>query len=107
MDEPTVGLDPLARRAVHDRIRTLRDKLGVTILLTTHDMDEADGLCDRIALMHQAKIAIVGSPEQLKAQIGAEATLEDVFASFIGGAIGPEGGYNEARVARNSARQRG
>jgi ABC-2 type transport system ATP-binding protein len=62
MDEPTVGLDPLARTVVHNRIRTLRSKLGMTIFLTTHDMDEADELCDRIALMHQARIVSVGSP---------------------------------------------
>lgn len=106
MDEPTVGLDPLARRTVHDRIRKLRDALGMTMFITTHDMGEADELCDRIALMHRARIEVAGPPAELKARVGPNATLDDVFANFIGGAIEPGGGYREARLARRSARQR-
>jgi ABC-2 type transport system ATP-binding protein len=106
MDEPTVGLDPLARRTVHDRIRMLREKFGMTILITTHDMNEADELCDRIALMHRGRIEVMGSPTELKGQVGRGATLDDVFAHFIGGRIEPGGGYREARLARRSARQR-
>jgi ABC-2 type transport system ATP-binding protein len=105
MDEPTVGLDPLARQTVHDRIRILREKFTMTIFMTTHDMDEADQLCDRIALMHKGRIETVGSPDALKAMVGQGATLRDVFAHFIHGEISPPG-YGEARLARLSARQR-
>ncbi len=107
MDEPTVGLDPLARRSVHDRIRALRENFGMTMFITTHDMSEADELCDRIALMHQGRIEVLGPPNELKGRVGPGAMLEDVFAKFIGGEIEPGGGYRGARVARRSARARG
>ncbi len=106
MDEPTVGLDPLARRAVRDHVRELRESLGMTIFITTHDMAEADELCDRIALMHQGRIETVGSPAALKAEVGPQATLDDVFAHVIGVEIEPGGGYREARRARRAARDR-
>ncbi len=106
MDEPTVGLDPLARRAVHDHVRELRETLGMTMFITTHDMAEADELCDRIALMHHGRIETVGSPTDLKVEVGPGATLDDVFAHFIGVEIEPGGGYREARRARRSARER-
>jgi len=107
MDEPTVGLDPLARHAVWDDIRTLRDTHRMTILITTHDMEEADELCDRIALMHQGRIEVIGTPSELKRQVGPEATLDDVFAHYTGMEIEPEGGYRQARQARRSAGQHG
>ncbi len=104
MDEPTVGLDPLARHAVWDDIRALRETRRMTILITTHDMEEADELCDRIALMHHGRIEIVGAPAELKRQVGAEATLDDVFAHYTGLDIEAEAGY---RQARRSAREHG
>ncbi len=61
LDEPTVGLDPLAREAVWEHIRKLRSELGTTLFLTTHYMDEADGLCNRIAIMHRGRLAIVAA----------------------------------------------
>src|SRR5579885_3247350 len=79
LDEPTVGLDPLARKAVWERIEQLRSNYGTTIFVTTHLMEEADSLCNRVAIMHRGKVAVVGTPEDLKASIGlAEATLDDV-----------------------------
>jgi ABC-2 type transport system ATP-binding protein len=69
MDEPTVGLDPMARRVVRDRVRALRATLGMTMLVTTHDMGEADELCDRIALMHNGRIEVTGSPAELKGRL--------------------------------------
>jgi len=107
MDEPTVGLDPLARHAVWDDIRTLRETRGMTILITTHDMEEADELCDRIALMNHGRIEVIGAPAELKRQVGPEATLDDVFAHYTGLQIEPEGGYRQARQARRSARVHG
>ncbi len=107
MDEPTVGLDPLARHAVWDDIRTLRETRNMTILITTHDMEEADELCDRIALMHHGRIEVVGGPRELKARIGPESTLDDVFAHYTGVEVEPAGGYRQARQARRSAREHG
>jgi len=107
MDEPTVGLDPLARRAVWDDIRKLRETRNMTILITTHDMEEADELCDRIALMHHGRIEVIGGPSELKGRIGPEAKLDDVFARYNGVAVEPAAGYRQTRQARRSAREHG
>ena len=63
LDEPTVGLDPIARRAVWEHIRGLRDREGTTILLTTHYMDEAAELCERVGIMHLGKLVALGTPD--------------------------------------------
>ena len=68
LDEPTVGLDPLARDGVWQRVEELRGQTGMTVLLTTHYMEEADALCDRVALMHLGTIRAVGSPDELQAR---------------------------------------
>ncbi len=91
MDEPSVGLDPSAKRAVWDRIRDLRREFGTTILMTTHDMEEADELCDMVAVMHRGVLAALDTPEALKAKVGPEATMDDVFIHFTGATIS-EGG---------------
>ena len=74
LDEPTVGLDPTARDAVWDHVRELREREGTTIVLTTHYMEEADELCDRVAIMHVGMVAAIGTPIALKAQVGPGAT---------------------------------
>jgi len=79
LDEPTVGLDPLARHSVWTRIGELRTQLGTTILLTTHYMDEATELCDHVAFLHDGKIAGIGTPSELCAALRPGATLDDVF----------------------------
>jgi ABC-2 type transport system ATP-binding protein len=107
MDEPTVGLDPVARHAVWKDIRALRDTHGMTILLTTHDMEEADELCDEIALMCEGRIEVTGDPAELKRQVGPDASLDDVFAHYTGARIEPAGGYRRAQEARRSAREHG
>ena len=107
LDEPTLGLDPLARHAVWHDIRALRETRGMTILITTHDMEEADELCDRIALMHHGRIEVIGAPTELKRRVGPEATLDEVFAHYTGFALEPEGGYRQARQARRSAHEHG
>jgi ABC-2 type transport system permease protein len=84
LDEPTIGLDPIARSSVWERIGRLRAETGMTVLLTTHYMDEADTLCDRVAMMHRARLRALGTPEELKADLGADATLEDVFRHYTG-----------------------
>ncbi len=75
LDEPTTGLDPQSRRQLWDVIRDLHDR-GRTTVLTTHYMDEAERLCDRVAIIDQGKIIAIGSPAQLVARIGGEHVVE-------------------------------
>ena len=93
LDEPTTGLDPQARRNLWGLIKEVRDK-GVTVMLTTHYMDEAELLCDRVAIMDNGKIIALDSPKQLvkdligrgfkKSQVVEQANLEDVFIDLTG-----------------------
>jgi len=85
LDEPTVGIDPQSRNNIYETILSLRDK-GMTILYTTHYMEEADRLCSRIAIMDAGKIVAMDRPHQLKSQIGPPetTTLEDVFLKLTG-----------------------
>ena len=82
LDEPTVGMDPQARRAVWDFVLELRDQ-GKTIVLTTHYMEEAEELCDEVAIIDHGKLIALGSPGDLKAKFGAR-DLEDVFIQLTG-----------------------
>jgi ABC-2 type transport system ATP-binding protein len=108
LDEPTVGLDPGARHAVWEHIEQLRQEFGTTILLTTHQMEEADSLCDRVAIMHLGKVVAIGSPDELKAQIGGEdRTLDDVFIHFTGKELNSGGSYRETSRTRRTARRLG
>ena len=88
LDEPTTGLDPRSKREVQAFVRELRDEHGTTILLTTHDMEEADKLCDRIAILDNGRIVALDTPEGLKAMVppenGHSSTLEDVFLDLTG-----------------------
>jgi ABC-2 type transport system ATP-binding protein len=85
LDEPTVGIDPQSRNNVYETIEGLRDG-GMTILYTTHYMQEADRLCDRIAIMDGGQIIAMDTPHQLKSQFGSpeQVTLEDVFLKLTG-----------------------
>jgi ABC-2 type transport system ATP-binding protein len=109
LDEPTVGLDPVARDSVWQRVEELRGSTGMTVLLTTHYMEEADALCDRVALMHLGTIRAQGTPAELKAHLGAGASLEDVFGRFTGGSLDEEtrGGLRAVRSTRRTARRLG
>ncbi len=108
LDEPTVGLDPLARRSVWEHIRKLREELSTTILLTTHYMDEADDLCQRIAILHRGTVAAIDTPSALKASLnGGHATLDEVFAHYAGTDIGETGSYLETSRTRVDARRVG
>ena len=107
MDEPTVGLDPVARRTVWDHVRDLRDRFGTTILITTHAMEEADMLCDRIGILHQGKLERVGTPAELKATVGPEATLDDVFAAVAGHDVDFGGDFRDIRRTRRSLAEHG
>ena len=72
LDEPSIGLDPSSKMQMWKYLRQLNDDFGTTILITTHDMSEADELCDRIAVMSSGKIAVIGSPLELKESVGKE-----------------------------------
>ena len=84
LDEPTVGLDPIARAGVWERVRQMRADYGMTVLLTTHYMEEADELCDVVALMHRGKLRAPAPRADLRAEIGPDATLDDVFRQYAG-----------------------
>ncbi len=108
LDEPTVGLDPLAREVVWEHLRGLRTAIGTTIVLTTHYMDEAEELCTHLAIMHQGKIAIIGTPSELKASIeGENVTMDDVFVHYAGGILESEGNYRETARTRRTVRRLG
>jgi len=88
LDEPTTGLDPHSKRDVQAFVREIRGSHDATVLLTTHDMDEADRLCDRIAIVDEGRIVALDTPERLKMMIpspnGDRPTLEDVFIGLTG-----------------------
>jgi len=83
LDEPTTGLDPKSKRDVQKFIEELREEEGTTILLTTHDMAEAERLCARIGYIAKGKLVAEGTPEELKERAGT-ATLEDSFIKLTG-----------------------
>jgi ABC-2 type transport system ATP-binding protein len=110
LDEPTVGLDPIARTDVWEFIAGLRESTDMTVLMTTHYMDEADTYCDRIALMHAGSIRATGTPGLLKATLGDSATLDDVFRHYTGGTLddsSDKGGIRDVRRARRTASRLG
>jgi ABC-2 type transport system ATP-binding protein len=88
LDEPTTGLDPRSKIEVQAAVRELRQTHGTTILLTTHDMAEADGLCDRLAILDDGGLRALDAPEALKRKVpsgnGHVTTLEDVFLRLTG-----------------------
>jgi len=93
LDEPTVGLDPQAARDLRERVREL-GRQGRTVLLTTHYMEEADQLCDRVAIIDHGRIVALDTPAALKGTMGVEeivrtvpVSLEDVFLSLTGRAL--------------------
>ena len=90
LDEPTTGLDPRSKSDVQRFVANLRDTHDATVLLTTHDMDEAEALCDRIAIIDGGRIVAEDTPANLRARVGAElgqpgpATMDEVFMHFTG-----------------------
>jgi len=105
LDEPTVGLDPVARDSVWTRVTEMQDRYDMTVLLTTHYMEEADALCDRVALMHRGRLQALGPPNDLKAELGPDASLEDVFRHHTGGSLAgaEKGGLRNVRSTRRTA----
>ncbi|OBG83989.1 ABC transporter ATP-binding protein [Mycobacterium sp. E802] len=114
LDEPTVGLDPIARDSVWAQVDRMQAEFGMTVLLTTHYMGEADALCDRVALMHHGRLQALGTPAELKdlvrqATNAEDVTLEDVFRYYAGSDLSDAdhqpGGIGEVRATRRTARR--
>ncbi len=102
LDEPTIGLDPAARKLLWASIKDWKKLSGTTILITTHDMEEADKLCDVVAFMHYGHILRMDSPAKLKEEIGKDATLDDVFLKHTGTSILDGGTFTHAKQTRNT-----
>lgn len=108
LDEPTVGLDPVARHAVLAHVTSLRQHLGTTVVVTSHYMEEIDVLCDRLAVLSQGRLVASGTPAELKARVGPAATLDDVFAVLAGGSESEAAaGFAAVRQTRRAARAHG
>jgi ABC-2 type transport system ATP-binding protein len=109
LDEPTVGLDPVARDDVWRHVLAMRDRSGMTVLLTTHYMEEAGALCDRIALMSHGRLRRLGTPDELKADLRPDATLDDVFRHHAGARLGATSprAIDHVGSARSTARRLG
>ena len=98
LDEPTTGLDPQARANLWEHIRALREERGTTVFLTTHYLDEADALCDRILVIDHGSIVASGTPDELKSQVGGDVLTVTVaradqvgeVARLVAGLSGPE-----------------
>ncbi len=105
LDEPTIGLDPLAREAVWEHLERLRHETGMTIFMTTHYMEEAAAQCTRVAIMHRGVVAVTGAPADLVAGLQTpDATLDDVFVRYAGDVFEESGGgYREAARTRRVA----
>jgi ABC-2 type transport system ATP-binding protein len=92
LDEPTTGLDPRSKRDVQQFVAEVRREQGVTILLTTHDMDEAEGMCDRIGFLAGGELVAEGTPFELRTRVAAaqrvdEVDMEAVFLELTGRSI--------------------
>ncbi|MFI6284051.1 ABC transporter ATP-binding protein [Streptomyces sp. NPDC051018] len=116
LDEPTIGLDPIGRTGVWERLNEVRTATGMTVMVTTHYMDEADQYCDRVALMHRGRIRALGTPERLKSRLdradpAAEpSTLEDVFRHYAGSDLDDDhtgGEFRDVRATRRTASRLG
>jgi ABC-2 type transport system ATP-binding protein len=105
LDEPTVGLDPTARRVVWERLQALREQAGTTILVTTHLMEEAERYCERLAVIDQGRLVEQGEPAELLERHHTE-SLEEVFTAVTGRQIDPEGDEDEGRFSDVRAQRR-
>ncbi len=110
LDEPTIGLDPVARAGVWERIAAVRQETGMTVLVTTHYMQEAEDACDRVALMHRGRLQAIGTPVELIAGLDLPgANLDDVFRAYSGADLTDDqtGGLRNVRATRRTASRLG
>ncbi len=108
LDEPTVGLDPVARHAIWRQIQSLVAEHGTTVVITTHFMEEADALCDRIAILTSGKICALGSVDELKAGMQTPgASLDDVFSHYSGSITKTGERFRDIATTRRAAARLG
>jgi ABC-2 type transport system ATP-binding protein len=108
LDEPTTGLDPIAQQSVWGHLADLRKTMGTTIFFSTHNMEEADGVSDRVAVMNQGKVAVIGTVPELKEKTGKpNATLEDAFIFFSGNNMSDTGNFRDIRRMRQTEKRLG
>jgi len=108
LDEPTVGLDPVARETVWQHVLQLRQQHGTAMIVSSHNMDEIDENCDRIAMIDRGRFIATGTPAELKQALPGEATLDDVFIALAKSeAEASERGYGDVRQARRAASEHG
>jgi len=108
LDEPTTGLDPVAQQSVWEHLFKLRDTMGTTIFFSTHNMEEADKVSDRVAIINEGKIAIIGTPEEIKAKTGKpNSNLEDAFIFFTGNKLQDKSNFREIRRNRRTEQRLG
>jgi ABC-2 type transport system ATP-binding protein len=108
LDEPTVGLDPIARDAVWKLLVDLRDNYGTTLFFTTHYLEEAESHCDRLAIMHLGKVAAIGTCKELETSLGASGhTLSEVFVRYAGSALDSGGSLHDVSTERTTAQRLG
>jgi ABC-2 type transport system ATP-binding protein len=108
LDEPTVGLDPIARTQVWNLVKQICVEQDTTIFLTTHFLEEADSLCDRVTIMQQGTVITTGVPSDLKASLDKpNATLDDVFIHYTGNQLTSGVNYRDTARTRRAAQRLG
>ena len=107
LDEPTVGLDPIARDAVWKHLVDMRANYGTTLFFTTHYLEEAESHCDRIAIMHLGKLGALGTCKELEASLGPGHTLNDVFTHYAGNAVDSGNNFRAVSAERATAERVG
>ena len=107
LDEPTVGLDPIARDAVWKHLIDMRTNYGTTLFFTTHYLEEAESHCDRIAIMHQGKLDALGTCKELEGSLGPGHTLNDVFVHYAGSTPDAGNSFRSVSADRATAQRMG
>lgn len=108
LDEPTIGLDPVAKRSIWEHLLELRNTFSTTIFFSTHNMEEAEEVCDRVAIMNAGKIAAIGRVSELKEKTNKkDATLEDAFVFFAGDSGRERSSLRETQKTRQTASRLG
>ncbi len=108
LDEPTTGLDPIAKQSVWEHLLDLRKQFGTTIFFSTHNMEEASDVANQIAIMDTGKIAAAGTVAQLTEKTGKkDATLEDAFIFLTGGTMQETGNIRDIKRTRQKERRLG
>ncbi len=108
LDEPTVGLDPIARDAVWKHLVDLQTNYGTTLFFTTHYMEEVESYCDRVAIMRLGKVAAIGTCKELEASLGKGIhTLNEVFVHYAGSDIDSGSNFRNVSTERKTAQRLG